>query len=527
MKILSSIATTGSGPSPMLGASLLILQGTGSFDILKATSDDDWTINGLGGNDALAGAGGNDTLNGGTGIDVLEGNGGDDLLNGGDGDDLLISGAGADVMLGGAGNDRLFSEDFADGIHDVLISGGSGIDTAVISRESSSQAIVFTLQDPSVDSVLDGTILRSIEQFDFTGGSGADRIMGGNGNDSLSGSGGNDTLLGANGTDVLEGGRGADHLLGGAGSDHLYSFDYGDGIHDIVLDGGSGIDILTLNKGHSTTDLVFSLGNPAVSQSFDGTLIRNVERLDFVAGSGNDQITGGLLDDNLFGGAGDDRLSGAGGNDVINGSLGSDTLVLTGARSDYTFVDRPGFVEVADARTTGGEGVDQVWDVEFVQFSDGVMSMADALFGPRILTGTAAADRLVATNAGDWTLSGLAGNDKLFGNTGDDTLDGGAGGDRLDGSTGRDRLIGGTGNDVFVLRAGETEGDVVTDFTGAGRASGDTLFFVGYGSGAKLLQGALPGSYVIQSGDGSHVELFYMTGVTQLDLTGTNDILFA
>ena len=46
-------------------------------------------------------------------------------------------------------------------------------------------------------------------------------------------------------------------------------------------------------------------------------------------------------------------------------------------------------------------------------------------------------------------------------------------------------LAGGGNNDTFVFRAGEANGDTVTDFAGNGTSAGDQLQFLGYGTAAQ------------------------------------------
>ncbi len=102
----------------------------------------------------------------------------------------------------------------------------------------------------------------------------------------------------------------------------------------------------------------------------------------------------------------------------------------------------------------------------------------------------------------------------------------------LDGRGGADTLTGGAGNDTFVFRAGEADGDVVTDFTGAGRAAGDQLKFVGYGKNASLTQVGRSDFYTIHADPllGGFSETVQIAGVTNLDLmsgAGHNDVVFA
>jgi Ca2+-binding RTX toxin-like protein len=81
------------------------------------------------------------------------------------------------------------------------------------------------------------------------------------------------------------------------------------------------------------------------------------------------------------------------------------------------------------------------------------------------------------------TINGTAGDDVLIGTAGNDTINGLAGNDRIDGAGGADRLTGGNGHDTFVFKAGEANGDVITDFHNRGPSS-DHLEFSGFGQGA-------------------------------------------
>ena len=65
----------------------------------------------------------------------------------------------------------------------------------------------------------------------------------------LTGSAGNDILFGLGGNDTLDGGEGTDAVLGGAGDDVLI-FD----ANDSFLDGGSGVDTLSLNWDDGSLD---------------------------------------------------------------------------------------------------------------------------------------------------------------------------------------------------------------------------------------------------------------------------------
>ena len=277
-------------------------------------------------------------------------------------------------------------------------------------------------------------------------------------------------------------------------------------------------------RPEAISDVLGLAGNLAIAR---GTTIEH-----FVAGSGNDtvtgnsaanrlegraghdRLTGGGGDDTLRGGGGDDVLAGGAGDDMLVGNAGDDTLtggagddVLWGGADDDRLVGGPG-----DDRIVGGDGRDTLdyggSDAGVtVDLSTGAASYGDAQ-GDRIsriedvigsahddrVTGDGAGNRLTGGAGGDTLtggggaddLAGGDGNDRLVGNTGDDTLTGGAGDDVLWGGADDDRLVGGPGDDRIVggdgrdtLDYGGSDAGVTVDLsTGAasyGDAQGDRI----------------------------------------------------
>ena len=80
-------------------------------------------------------------------------------------------------------------------------------------------------------------------------------IFGGDGDDVVLGSPNDDWLFGMAGNDALNGGRGQDTLMGGAGDDRFLVEAPQDGAR---IDGGTGIDTLTLVFGEQPLDFLFA-----------------------------------------------------------------------------------------------------------------------------------------------------------------------------------------------------------------------------------------------------------------------------
>jgi Ca2+-binding RTX toxin-like protein len=103
------------------------------------------TITGSNLDDLLVGGGGNDLITGYGGNDELRGDDGNDQLYGNDGNDLLVGGLGADSFVGGTGNDTLQA---ADGVADVSLSGGAGVDTCFFDSGLDPTPSAVEIQNP-------------------------------------------------------------------------------------------------------------------------------------------------------------------------------------------------------------------------------------------------------------------------------------------------------------------------------------------------------------------------------------------
>jgi Ca2+-binding RTX toxin-like protein len=191
------------------------------------------------------------------------------------------------------------------------------------------------------------------------------------------------------------------------------------------------------------------------------------------------------------------------------------TFSSAGGRTNNIAIAFDTVVETA----VGGSGNDTI------RASD-VASILQGGLGNDVLIGGAAGDALtggdgndlVLGQAGDDTLSGVAGEDVLLGCLGEDTLTAGDGHDVLNGGVGVDTLNGNAQHDWFQFEAGESNGDIVNDFSGQGGES-DFLQFFGYGlatAGASFAQV-----------DATHWRITSADGAIQDTITITNGAAIA
>ena len=274
----------------------------------------------------------------------------------------------------------------------------------------------------------------------------------------------------------------------------------------------------TLDFSTDDTNQRIDLNPEGISDVFTnaslGTLIiardTLIER--YVAGSGDDSVTGNVADnllegrdgaDTLMGSLGDDTLIGGTGADTLDGGDGLDTAAYTGSTAAVT-------VNLGTSTATGGDAEgDTFTSIENLAgsaFDDTLTGDA----GNNVLEGAAGADvldggdgldtaaythssaavtvnLLNGTNTGGdaasdtitniENVSGSRYNDTLTGDTKANRLDGGSGHDRLTGGAGADVLVGGPGNDAAYYASSAAAVTVnLLDGTGTGGdAEGDTL----------------------------------------------------
>ncbi|WP_438751633.1 calcium-binding protein [Pararhizobium sp. O133] len=486
----------------------------------------------------------------GGGDDIVYSYDGNDTLTGGGGNDTLDAGKGVDTVLGGTGDDEV---NFADGGKDKG-DGGTGIDRVTLNRSADTVARTLTITG-STATLSDGTSLKNFENYwvsfgsgndviksvgsalsvsasggdgndTLLGTSGADRINGDNGNDTIKAGGGDDSIDGGAGDDKIEGGAGNDMINdnggtniidAGSGNDSVYLQDYnaakpskntvllgtGDdsmtgGYNGATLtaDGGTGIDMATINLGLSTKNLTFTMSANAKVTNAPITL-KNFERISIAGGSGADKFTGGKLDDTLNGGAGADTLNGGAGNDVLTGDEGNDTL-KGGAGNDTIYGDSY-LINGGRDKIYGEAGADTIF-ASVGDTADGgsgndrlvvQLSYETKNFTLKFTTGTIVLNSTTTFKAfeslqylggsGKDTVAGSVNDDVIDGAAGNDILRGGKGVDNLTDGEGADQVFGDDGNDnLFRIDSGANK-DIFD-----GGAGTDTFTFSGYTTSALL-----------------------------------------
>ena len=304
----------------------------------------------------------------------------------------------------------------------------------------------------------------------------------------------------------------------------------------------------TLDYSTDDTNQCIDLNPEGVSDVFTnaslGTIIiardTLIER--YVAGSGDDNITGNIADNVLEGRDGDDTLLGGEGNDTLIGGPGADNIGGDAGldTASYAGSDAAVTVNLSDGTATGGDAEGDTFtsienlsgsafdDTLIGDTADNVLEGGD---GADTLDGGAGADTAswaasdlavsvdlsTGTNtgghaAGDTltnieSLSGSRYSDVLTGDAGANRLDGGAGNDRLEGRAGADTLVGGHGLDTasYAASAAAVTVNLETGAATGGDAVGDTLESIEHLTGsahADTLTGDA-GNNVLEGGDGA------------------------
>jgi Ca2+-binding RTX toxin-like protein len=319
-------------------------------------------------------------------------------------------------------------------------------------------------------------------------------IDGGTGNDTIAGGSGAETLIGGDGNDVVDGNKGDDTGQLGSGDD-LFVWDPGDGSD--VVEGQDGSDTMRFN-GANVAERVSLVadGNRLKFFRDPGRVTMDtagVERVDFNALGGPDNITVGDLTGTDVGAVNLDLASTLGG-DQGNG------------QADHVTVE--GTNDGDGIRVTGGAGV-AVAGLRasvVIRHQEPADELAvDGLGGNDDISAATLAAHAIAL-----TLDGGAGDDSLFGGLGNDTLLGGDGDDSLAGFKGDDLAQMGAGDDRFDWDPGDGS-DTVEGGDGT-----DTMGFIGANIAEKI----------DVSANGDHVRFSRDVGNVSMDTAGVERIDF-
>ena len=405
------------------GIEHVMLGGTAAANSLTTGEGDD-TIHGDEGNDTLEGGGGNDFIFGGAGDDVITDAFGDDNLKGGDGNDVIVNAGGLDLLFGGDGSDVIFggigdAESFL-GLGNDFVNAGTGINT------------VF---GNAGDDWIEGGQGADLLQGDNGNPFGTSTLIGhdvliGDGNDDYDAESGNDIMFGTSGVNKSWGAWGFDWVTY-ANSTEIVNADLD---INVFLPPNLAIDLLDrfmevegLSGWNGNDNLKGRVLPDALTET---NHVLDANGIAMIAGlapvlRGATSFTGG---DILLGGGGSDIIEGRGGNDIIHGdvyldarirllnsdgtvefastinafqsrlvsgairpsqlsivreirqgSAGMDIAVFSGAGADYTVLrNADGSVTVSDNRVGGvgllaNDGVDTLWGIEILRFTDGDM----------------------------------------------------------------------------------------------------------------------------------------------------------
>lgn len=315
---------------------------------------------------------------------------GDDVIRLGDGDDIVIHtlGDGNDSIEGGAGTDLL-----------DIRAGGAG---AALSVSIDNGAVALGGETIGLDGVENiklalapGNHADLVDASGFTAG----RL-------DLSLGGGNDIYVAANGTGhSVNGGSGSGDLIDLSGLTSGVNFQMGSSANNLsgvgfsqsisgfenvrgssfadalygssaantffaslgndVINGGAGID--TYDASGINGPMTIDLGGLAFAGDFVDTLsfVENAIGTDY-----DDYLYGNASNNVLNGGDGDDQLAGGFGNDNLVGGEGIDTAVFSGNRSQYA-------IDFAAGTITGVDGTDSFSGIEYFQFDDMIMRVAN------------------------------------------------------------------------------------------------------------------------------------------------------
>ena len=338
-----------------------------------------------------------DELHGGAGDDVVGSKGGDDLLYGDSGNDTVVGGMGDDTLYGGTGNDVLQGGQSVQGSFSFSLNESGELVTTFTPEDSDLSDVTefsFTgdwysqaslLVDGHIQALVfddayfanpthDGLILQATEHYAFLAENTERLQFIATGFQAIYGETADAAVLSALSTltlsltELSEAGYQAwfkeqSATLNDAERVAALLSDFLGSLTNDDVEAANSF----LAQGNSFAELfqALALSDRAWSHfSEDGELILSAGIVDESALStdpGNDQ---------LYGGAGDDTLIGGHGNDLLDGGEGTDTAVQQHRLADYQIEQQEDGSLLLSYSDGNYSEVDQLIDIEYVQFSD-------------------------------------------------------------------------------------------------------------------------------------------------------------
>jgi hypothetical protein len=146
-----------------------------------------------------------------------------------------------------------------------------------------------------------------------------------------------------------------------------------DGLTDLIM---MGVETKSDGSNISTPHLLLGQREATTAtQDIRGTALSDTITVGTTTGL---SIDGWLGTDILNGNSGNDTLTGGAGNDTLNGGGGTDIAIFSGLPSEYS-VQETGKDLIITDNQGGRDGVDSLFSIETLQFSNGVAQLTDLI----------------------------------------------------------------------------------------------------------------------------------------------------
>ncbi|MFB9985771.1 cadherin-like domain-containing protein, partial [Mesorhizobium kowhaii] len=406
-------------------------------------------------------------------------------------------------------------------VYDIVVTASDG----TLSTDRSVAIMVTDVPNTIIGDEFDNVLIGTSED---------ETILGLGGNDTISGGGGDDNLRGGSGSDILDGGEG----------DDVIHYGFSDSALGDTIDGGAGIDTISVEGNNSdlyrvsitgVERLAFDTTSSATvwlssddvgagqintfvgSAFFDQISVRVTsggtadlstavfqnwgpnDSLELIGSNANDVLIGSVADDVIFGSLGADTMQGGAGNDKfsfnagdvasgesIDGGSGTDQLLIFG-NNDF----RQATLGSIETLAFGGSAIPATVAFSSTQIGAGLSMDASVVGNAGANAISISMDAPGTLDIGAWTFSNWSSNDSIFmgGSSSADTLIGSSQADEIQGNFGNDILIGGDGDDQL---AGQYDVDTLTGGAGVDTFAGSVTDWNGdritdYEYGEKIM----------------------------------------